>query len=333
MNVARGWRHTLAAAGLALSLQALAQAPANAPAPAPAPADCPPQASMPTAEERAKAAEWARDRGFLWRIHKDGRSSYLYGTIHLARRDWMFPGPQVGAALRASDVLALELDITDTALMQRLQQGLAAKPGEPGAQLPDDLARRLRAQLRAACAPAEMLAAMSPEMVGALLVMMSARRDGLDANYGIDPALAHLARREKKTVVSLETPELQLKLLRSQSATDLRESLEKMLADLEQDRARPLLLRVAEVWAEGQDDELERYREWCDCAHTELEQATLKAMLDDRNPAMAARIDALHSEGQTVFAAIGSLHLFGPQALPALMAQRGYRLERIAFKP
>ena len=288
---------------------------------------------MPSAEERAKASEQARDRGFLWRVSKGGKSSYLYGTIHLARRDWMFPGPQVSAALKASQVVALELDITDTALMQRLQAGLAAKPGEPGAKLPDDLATRLLAQLRVACAPNEMLTAMSPEMVGALLVMMSARRDGLDANYGIDPALAHLARREKKTVVSLETPELQLKLMRSQSATDLRESLEKVLSDLEQDRTRPLLLRVAQVWAEGQDSEMERYREWCDCAHTELEQATLKAMLDDRNPAMAERVDALHSGGQTVFAAVGSLHLFGPQALPALMAQRGYRVERINFKP
>ncbi len=325
MSTTRRWRGALAVACFFTGLQALAQAPA--------PADCPPQASMPSAEERAKAAEQARDRGFLWRVTKGGNSSYLYGTIHLARRDWMFPGPRVSAALRASQVVALELDITDAALMQRLQAGLAPKPGEPGALLPDDLAARLRTQLRVACAPNEMLAAMSPEMVGALLVMMSARRDGLDANYGIDPALARLARRQKKTVVSLETPELQLKLMRSQSATDLRESLEKLLSDLEQDRTRPLLLRVAEVWAEGRDGELERYREWCDCAHTELEQATLKAMLDDRNPAMAARIDALHSGGQTVFAAVGSLHLFGPQALPALMAQRGYRVERISFKP
>ena len=322
---ARRWRSTLAVACLLIGLQVRAQSPA--------PADCPPQASMPSAEERAKASEQARDRGFLWRVSKGGKSSYLYGTIHLARRDWMFPGPQVSAALRASQVVALELDITDTALMQRLQAGLASKPGEPGAKLPEDLATRLRAQLRLACAPNEMLTAMSPEMVGALLVMMSARRDGLDANYGIDPALAHLARREKKTVVSLETPELQLKLMRSQSATDLRESLEKVLSDLEQDRTRPLLLRVAQVWAEGQDSEMERYRDWCDCAHTELEQATLKAMLDDRNPAMAERVDALHSGGQTVFAAVGSLHLFGPQALPALMAQRGYRVERINFKP
>lgn len=325
MTAARRWHRFLAGACFFIGFQALAQSPA--------PADCPPQASMPSAEERAKASEQARDRGFLWRVSKGGKSSYLYGTIHLARREWMFPGPQVSAALKASQVVALELDITDTALMQRLQAGLAPKPGEPGAKLPDDLAKRLRAQLRVACAPNEMLTAMSPEMVGALLVMMSARRDGLDANYGIDPALAHLARRQNKTVVSLETPELQLKLMRSQSASDLRESLEKVLSDLEQDRTRPLLLRVAQVWAEGSDDELERYREWCDCAKTELELATLKAMLDDRNPAMAARIDALHGGGQTVFAAVGSLHLFGPQALPALMAQRGYRVERIAFKP
>ena len=318
-------RAAVAAVWLAAALQTAAQTPT--------PTDCPPAPRLPTAEERAKGAEQARDRGFLWRVSKNGKSSYLYGTIHLARREWMFPGPQVSAALRTSQVVAFELDITDAALMQRLQGGLAVRAGEPGAQWPEDLADRMRAQLRAACAPPDMLGAMAPEMVGALLVMMSARRDGLDASYGIDPALAHLARREKKTVVSLETPELQLKLMRSSSATDLRKGLEKVLSDLEQGRARPLLLRVAQVWAEGRADELERYPEWCDCANTERERATLKAMLDDRNPAMAARIDALHAEGKTVFAAVGSLHLFGPAALPALMARRGYRVERIEFKP
>ena len=318
-------RAAVAAVWLAVALQTAAQTPA--------PTDCPPAPRLPTAEERAQGAEQARDRGFLWRVSKNGKSSYLYGTIHLARREWMFPGPQVSAALRTSQVVAFELDITDAALMQRLQGGLSVRAGEPGAQLPEDLAARMRTHLLAACAPPDMLGAMAPEMVGALLVMMSARRDGLDASYGIDPALAHMARREKKTVVSLETPELQLKLMRSSSATDLREGLEKVLSDLEQGRARPLLLRVAQVWAEGRADELARYPEWCDCANTERERATLKAMLDDRNPAMAARIDALHAEGKTVFAAVGSLHLFGPAALPSLMARRGYRVERIEFKP
>ena len=36
------------------------------------------------------------------------------------------------------------------------------------------------------------------------------------------------------------------------------------------------------------------------------------------------RIDALHREGRRVFAAVGSLHMTGAQALPKLMAARGY---------
>ncbi|MBX3621440.1 MAG: TraB/GumN family protein [Rhizobacter sp.] len=327
-------RSCLALAGLllgcALAGPAQAQPAARASAPAPG-ADCPPEPRLPTAEERAAGAAHARDRGFLWRIRKGGRSSWLYGTIHIARRDWMFPGPRVMAAVRASDVVAFELDITDGALMQRLQAGLADGAKQPVAPVPDDLAARLRAQLRAACAPPGMLDAMSPEMVGAMLMMMSVRRDGLDASYGIDPALAHVARREHKAVVSLETPEQQLRLMQSGSAGELREGLEKILRDLEQDRARPMLLRVAGVWAQGRADELARYREWCDCANTAYERATLKAMLDDRNGPMAARIDALHSSGKTVFAAVGSLHMFGPAALPALMAARGYRVERVVF--
>ena len=316
--------------GLGLALQAAAQSPT----PPPAPADCPPSARAPTAEERAQAVEQARDRGFLWRISKKGQSSYLYGTIHIARMAWMFPGPQTTAALKASTVLALELDFTDTELMQRLQQGMAAQASQPEAPpLPEDLAERLRASLRAACAPPEMLRSMAPEMLGALLVMMSARRDGLDASYGIDPALAQLARQQLKPVISLETPEMQLALMRSSTPGDLRESLEKMLDDLEQGRARPLLLRVAQMWSEGRADEMARYREWCDCARTARERAALKAMLDDRNPAMAARIDALHADGKAVFAAVGSLHMFGPTGLPALMAKRGYRVERIKFSP
>jgi len=37
--------------------------------------------------------------------------------------------------------------------------------------------------------------------------------------------------------------------------------------------------------------------------------------------------------GKQVFAAVGSLHMIGPMGLPALMAQRGYRVERVEFTP
>jgi uncharacterized protein YbaP (TraB family) len=316
--VTQGLRRCLAVAGLALGLQVQAS-------------DCPPAPPAPSADEIARAAAQPRDRGFLWRIDKGGRSSWLYGTIHLGRLEWTFPGPKVREALQASDVAAFELDFTDPALMQRLQGAIAAAARE-APTLPDDLAARLRERLQAACAPPELQQALPPEMLGVTLMLMSARRDGLEVGHAIDPALAQLARQEGKPVLSLETPEQQIKLLRSETPAELRESLDKILRDLEQDRARPLLLRVAEVWEQGRAGELARYRNWCDCARTPRERRALKALLDERNGPMAARIDALHAGGQTVFAAVGSLHLVGPSALPSLLAARGYRVTRIGLQ-
>ena len=53
---------------------------------------CPPSAQAPTPEQVQAGMKAARDRGFLWRVQKNGHSSYLYGTVHIARADWMYPG-------------------------------------------------------------------------------------------------------------------------------------------------------------------------------------------------------------------------------------------------
>ena len=60
----------------------------------------------------------ARDRGFLWRVTKQGRSSYLFGTLHLGKMPWIFHGPRLREALAQTDTLALELDLTDPAMLQ-----------------------------------------------------------------------------------------------------------------------------------------------------------------------------------------------------------------------
>jgi uncharacterized protein len=88
---------------------------------------CPPPASVPTPEQLTTAQSLAKDRGFLWRVTKDGRSSYLYGTIHVAKLDWVFPGPEMRKALQATDNLALELNVLDADCHQPCKSGSSAK--------------------------------------------------------------------------------------------------------------------------------------------------------------------------------------------------------------
>jgi uncharacterized protein YbaP (TraB family) len=302
---------------------------AAAPAAAESAVDCPPSAQPLTQEQMQEGVKAARDRGFLWRLRKDGRSSFLFGTVHVAKLDWIFPGNTLVSAVRGSDVVALELDVLDPQILQKMTAAIAPRPDRV---LPAPLTERLKAQLKAACLPEQMLGDMLPEMVAITLVLKSARRDGLDPAYSIDSVIAGLARGLKKPVVSLETPELQLSLLLGRTPHEAQTNVERALAELEAGKTRTTMGRIAQVWADGRFDELFRYEQWCDCLNTEEERGLHKRLLDDRNPALAERIDAMHTSGRRVFAAVGSLHMVGKLGLPALLVQRGYQVERMEFK-
>jgi len=284
---------------------------------------CPPAATPLTAEELHGAT---RDRGFLWRVTRDGRSSYLYGTLHVAKRAWAAPGPQVRQALQASDVVALELDMLDPDIRRRIGERLTVTHG---AALAPALIARLNALADANCVSAAALGALRPEVQVVTLTALAGRRDGIDPAYGIDLMLAGIGRGAGKPVFSLETPESQAAMLMTDDATQMGRIVERALRDLESGKARSLVLRLADVWAESRLDELYHYARWCQCLDTQEARAFHARLLDRRNPELAERLETLHASGHRVFGAVGALHMVGDTALTQLLARRGFRIERI----
>lgn len=329
-------RALLAAGSLAL---AAAGGWAQAPAPAagggtgaPAAArECPPAPSSPSAQQLQAAQEQARDRGMLWRLTRDGRTSYLYGTVHIGRLEWIFPGPVLRAALAATDTLALELDLADPSMAQAMQASLAGQPD--ALPLPQTLQRRLTRQIEAACLPAGMLENQHPLMQAITLTVLAGRWEGLEPGYAQEIMLAGAARTAGLQVISLETVALQIGALIPADEATARAMLDKTLQQLETGVTRRTTARLAQAWAEGRLTELEQYERWCECMSTEQDRELMRRLNDDRNPTLARRIDALHGAGKRVFAAVGALHMTGLRALPALLAQRGFTVERVAFPP
>jgi len=314
---ARGWRACAALLGLLLAQAACAKTAA----------DCPASAAQPTPAEMQQATAAARDRGFLWRVSKDGRSSYLYGSLHLGSLATALPGPATREALHSSDALALELDLLDPDIRQRLATSLRA--GARPEPLVQGLAKRLQAQVAAACLAPAAMQGIPPLLQLATLSALAARRDGLDPAFGVDAMLGATAHAEGKPVLSLETPEAQVALLTDFSANEERELIEQGLADLESGRARRLVERTAAIWAGSRLAELETYAQWCDCMRDEHERRYMKRVLDDRNQEMALAIARLHGEGRSLFVAVGSLHMIGANGLPALLRAKGFQVERI----
>jgi uncharacterized protein YbaP (TraB family) len=321
-------------AGLSLFVagQALAAAPTSPGPTPPATAGetrCPPQALAPTQDAAMEGMRDAGDNGVMWKATQGGRSVYLYGTIHVARMAWMFPGPQIRQALAASDTIALELDPTDPDIVARLRKAILRGPGTPA--LPEALERRLEAQMAAACVAPESLQAMRPEMQAVSLEVLEGRRSGLYPDFGIDGFLANMARGMKKPIRSLETPESQARLLVSDDPAETARTVGDMLEELEGGKGPDMLQRLAGDWQRGDLADLGAYASWCECLDTPQEKADFVKLVDDRNPPMADKIVKWHAEGRSLFVAVGTLHLIGPGGVPALLAARGFRVERVPF--
>src|SRR5262249_4461488 len=302
--------------------------PAAAVHPASAEPTCPPTVTAPTPQQVFTALRQARDRGALWTIDKDGRQSWLYGTIHLGNLETSMPGPKIREAIGAADLVALELDLGDPSTLKALQ---APEDASDSPQIPPTLLERLKARAEKACVPWDSLSAIPPVLIVSALTVLEPRWDGLDPAYASERVLSGIARAINKPVVALESAEVHRKALMSGPPEQRIEAVERGVTALEQDRVRPLARRVAKAWQDGDLDTIANYEQWCGCVPTEEAKAQIARTVLDRNPDLAAAIDTTHREGKRVFAATGILHMTGERGLPALLEKMGYTVSRVRF--
>jgi uncharacterized protein len=271
-----------------------------------------------------------RDRGLLWRLEKDGRTSWLYGTIHVGKPEWIVPGPTIMRALMASDTVVLELDLSKP---EEIQAMVDAPVDRASAErvLAGGLGARLTAQLRKNCVPDAIAGRVRPALQVVAAAGVAARAAGLHPELGIDLLLNGMAPRLGKPVVALETVKQQMAFLIPASEDEERAMVADSLGELESQRTLPLLRRMANAWERGDAGEIATYTQWCDCVNTPSEKLMLHRLLDERNPAMADKLVALHDKGKTFFAAVGSLHMSGEQSLVTLLRSRGFTVTPVAF--
>ncbi|MBB2487341.1 TraB/GumN family protein [Mitsuaria sp. WAJ17] len=285
--------------------------------------DCPPALPAPNPALLAQPPASAPDRGLLWQLEKDGRSAWLYASIHLGRPEWLIPGRRLQAALAASDTLALELNLGDPQVMQTMA---APVPGRPMLALPAELQSRMQALAQRYCLDLSPYARLHPVLQLGQLVVQSARDEGLGAEFGQEMGLMIQAQLRGLRMAGLETPTLQLQALIPASRQEALEEVREGLRQLESPEVRRQTRLLAEAWDQGDLATLEAYPQWCDCVHTPADRASLKRTIADRNPGMAEGIDRLHAKGQRLLVAVGALHMTGEDSLLVALRARGFRV-------
>lgn len=267
---------------------------------------------------------------FLWELRDAGGGlrAWLYGTIHVCDAA-CFPLPdEVRAALSTADSLALELDLSDPVVMQRLgEAALLPAGGRLQTQLPAALWPRLVLAATRMGLPAEAVQRLQPWMLSTLLTVRLADTVGFRTDQGVDLWLAGVAKAANKPLWALETVERQIAALSGGGDAAQLAALTEAVELIESGEARAYFQRMLAAWRAGDAAALD---------HLLREELSSEAMvplfvemLDRRNREMADTLIQHLAKGGRPFVAVGAGHFGGASGLLAELTGRGYRLRQV----
>ena len=266
------------------------------------------------------------DRGLFWKVEKDGRTSYLLGTVHVWKREWLPLNPTIEKAFADSKTLAVELDAAKMDIASAVQRMILCCNETLERQLGRSLYEQTKAEAAKLGVPETAIGKMKPW--GAMLVLAQTKLQqlGFSTDAGVDRYLIQKANTGGKRVVELESGEQQLAMLDGLSARLQNAMLSDFLANVE---STPQLIGgIVGAWKKGDADSafMLNQKGFND---PEAKREFDEKFLYRRDVAMTRKIDELLRQAGPHFIAVGSLHLVGPKSIVEQLKAKGYRVEQI----
>jgi hypothetical protein len=279
----------------------------------------------------AKQESSTAHHGALYRVRYHGNTSYLFGTIHVGKREFYPLGTEVMQAFSKASRVAFEIDLQDTAEIQSSLQkhGMYNAGDSLKNHLTPDTLAQLEQALKKDGLTSESVMQMKPWMVADVLMMAELARSGYDPKQGIEEYLLKIAAQQKKKIGGLETADFQFSLFNRLTDEEQGQFLKEVLDDNSDGKTRKDADELADAWYRADANELARL------AREELSEKTVTAeftqhvLLDLRNPGMADKIEGMLKHDKVTFVGVGLLHLVGKGSVPELLRQRGYVVDRL----
>ncbi len=263
----------------------------------------------------------------LWVVRDADSEIYLFGTLHALDPATRWRTPAYDAALaRASTVwFEADLDTADPRAVARILDRYGVDPERP-------LSRKLPAADLQALARHVDLARIDhlrPWAAALMLSMQPMLERGARVEAGADMTVTRAARGAAKSVRAFETLEDQARLFAGlsepaevqyltdvirQRAAGPRLSLRRGAGDLEQAWAAGDMARLGPALVGGL---------------RAGNPALYEALLQRRNLAWAEQLAAEMGGAGVDLVNVGALHMVGEHGLPALLANRGFTVERV----
>lgn len=257
----------------------------------------------------------------LWKVTgKDmAQPSYIFGTIHMLPQDKYFFTPAMQEALAGSDVLALEIemDIPFADQMEMAKQ-MVMPDGKSWA---DFMTADEYAMVKSAFVDSlgikekkvDQYSKIRPIYVSGLILTELVGKVKM-----YEKELSSMAKKEKKEIIGLETFKEQMEIVSSipveEQINDMKETSATILKDYNE---------MVEAYLNQDLRGLENTAEW------DEDNANIEAkLLTDRNERWIKIIQEKLGE-QSIFFAVGALHLVGEKGLINQLKSAGYTVSPV----
>lgn len=283
----------------------------------------------PETKSDEKSAAAADKKSFLWEVKSAKNTVYLFGTIHVGKRDF-YPLPDaVEKALADAKKIVVEADISKTDGLDNISKLIMYEaPDTLERKIPSALFARLKTQLTKFKIPVEGAKSMKPFMIGALLSVNEFTRLGYDMNFGVDAYLIASANKQMKPVLELESQLGQIELLTNMAPLLQETFLENALTALETGSIAEQMTGVVKAWQSGDTKLMQDVVAKGNKTAKQVNEFD-EILLYSRHPAMVKKVETFLLEDQPHFVAVGSLHLLGPKGLVELLRAKGYKVRQL----
>jgi uncharacterized protein YbaP (TraB family) len=264
----------------------------------------------------------------LWKVTSATSEIYLFGTLHALQPGTQWRTPAYDAAYAKAQTVWFEADLgtADPATVGLIvsRYGVDPERGLSEKLAADDL-RALQGQ-----ADMDRMEHLRPWAAALMLSMRPVLAGGADVARGADIVVTRQARAGGKQVRTFETLEDQARMF-----AGLSEPAElRYLADvIHQRQAPPRRLSLdpgaSSLEAQWLAGDLARLGPGLvgELAHDN--PGLYDALLKRRNLAWADQLTSEMAGAHVELVNVGALHMVGPDGLPALLAARGFKVERI----
>lgn len=262
----------------------------------------------------------AEPKAFI--LKKQNKLIYVFGTLHQTKPHF-FPLPQaVTKQLSDANALAVEID-TEIADVQQAINGFMMNYGTlpTGQGLTHMIGNERLQKLSALFEDNEQIAGIQnlrPWLISLMIPQLLAEELGY-TDASVDDHLIQLAKKSKKPVIALETPEEQLTVFSTLTKKEELALFEQTLKEAE--NIEKHLQMIDAIWL---DNDAVAAREML----ATLQKSSPKvyqALIVTRNHNMIERILKLNQTYPKLFVAVGAAHLYEAVGLVNLLQQEGYQ--------